>query len=75
MNRRWFLSLHAVARCREMGLTRTDVVRVLDDPAVSWPSHGRRVACAGDLAVVFDAQLGVVVTVLWWTQEHYRRAA
>ena len=71
----WFLTMHAIKRCREMSLDRTAVVAVLDDAEITWPSYGRVVAAKGELAVVHDPTTRVVVTVLWWTQDDYQRAA
>lgn len=75
MNPRWFLTRHALGRMREMGLSRHEVVEVLDHPEVSWPSRGRRIAAAGDISVVYDPEGSAVVTILWWTLEPWCRAS
>jgi hypothetical protein len=60
----WFLTMHALARAREMGVTRDEVVAVLDDAEIKYPAHGGRfLACRGDLAICFEKD--TVVTVLW----------
>jgi hypothetical protein len=47
-----------------MGLTRADVVAVLNRPATTTPSRGRaRIARNARLAVVYDCD--TVITVLW----------
>lgn len=56
-------------------MDRAAVVAVLDDPQVTWHSFGRVVAARGDISVVYVPETRVVVTVLWWTQEQYSRAA
>lgn len=62
---RWFLRLHALERTTEMGLTRADVVRVLDEPEVTYPSlrSGGFTSTRGPLAVGWEAD--TVYTVLW----------
>lgn len=65
---RWFLSRHALQRCREMGLTRLDVVAVLDEPEVSYPAGDERtMSIRGDLAVCWIHD--VVISVLWHTPD------
>ncbi len=72
--RRWFLSRHALERVTQMGLNRARVVSVLEEPELTWPSHlDRRVASAGDIAVVFDPGNAVVITVLWHVEEDWTR--
>lgn len=67
---RWFLTRHALDRITEMGLTRADVIAVLDQPEVTWTGtitgDERTVHVAGNLAVV--TRDDVVVTVLWHTE-------
>lgn len=75
MKRPWFLTSHAMKRCHEMGLDRAAVIAVLDDPQITWSSFGRVVAARGDISVVHDPNLRVVVTVLWWTEDDYLRSA
>lgn len=71
---RWFLSRHALERVNEMHLDRALVVSVLEEPEISWPSHlSRRVAVAGDIAVVFDPGNRAVITVLWHVAEDWTR--
>lgn len=72
--RPWFLTRHALQRMTEMGLTRPEVVAVLREADVSWPSYlGRRVAAGGDIAAVFDPRNRAVVTILWHTEEQWAR--
>jgi hypothetical protein len=71
----WFLSRHALGRMDEMGLSRREVVDVLDRPEASWPSRGRRIAASGDIAVVYAPENRAVVTILWWTLEPWCRAS
>jgi hypothetical protein len=75
MKNRWFLCMHALERCREMGLDRAQVVTAIEDAEVTWSSRGRVVAALGNIAVVFSREGNVVVTVLWRTQDQYARAA
>jgi hypothetical protein len=68
----WFLTMHAIARAREMGVTRDEVVAVLDDPEIRYSARGGRfLACRGDLAVCFENN--TVVSVLW--RHEFTRAA
>lgn len=61
---RWFLSLHALERMREMGIERDEVVHALDQPEVVYPvREGRLGAIGGRLCVIIDDDS--VVTVLW----------
>lgn len=64
-----FLTMHALQRCREMIVTRGEVVEVLRQFEVRYPSPqsygpGRTVTVGGRLAVVHTADLEVI-TVLW----------
>lgn len=61
---RWFLTMHAISRMREMDLERSEVVAALDDPEIRYPARGGRyLACRGALAICFEND--TVVTVLW----------
>lgn len=67
--RRVFLTVHALRRCDEMGVLRSEVVAAIREAEVRYPSAGahgvgRSIAVAGRLAVVHDQDL-VVITVLW----------
>lgn len=67
-SRRWFLSKHALERAGEMGLTRADVVRVLNSPDVTYPAgDGRTMSIRNRVAVCSARE--VVVTVLWHTAD------
>lgn len=72
---RWFLSRHALERMAEMGIERPEVCAVLDDPVLTYTdAWGRFHSQAGRLDVVLGADdPDVVVTVLWRTDEDYRR--
>jgi hypothetical protein len=64
-----FLSLHALQRCQEMGVSRGEVVDALADHEIRYPSGpeygpGRYVSVRGRLAVV-HSPTWEVVTVLW----------
>lgn len=60
------LTPHARARCQEMGLRTKAVKAAVADPEIVMPARdGLRVAVAGALAVVYDAESNTVVTVLW----------
>lgn len=64
-----FLTRHALERCREMGVTRAEVVETLAgfDCRYPSPSHygpDRYVSAHRRLAVVHTPDL-VVITVLW----------
>lgn len=63
----WFLSLHALGRMDEMNLLRSQVVGALRNPDTDYPSRGsaRRIATRGPLAVVYEPEERLVVTVLW----------
>jgi len=65
--RRWFLSMHAIRRVREMGLTRADVIEVLEDAEVLRQTRGGNLASRGPIAVCWADD--VVITVLWHTAE------
>jgi Domain of unknown function (DUF4258) len=68
---RWFITKHALKRMRQMGLERSEVVAVLDEPEVRYPDrYGHFIACAGRLAVCFISD--TVVTVLWRGREFTR---
>ena len=62
-------SMHAERRMREMRVSWTDIVEVLKNPEVTYPSPpshgpGRLISLHGRLAVVHNGR-GLVVTVLW----------
>lgn len=64
-----FLTMHALDRCREMGVTRAEVVDALERFDVRYPSTarygpGRFVSTRARLAVVHTATREVI-TVLW----------
>lgn len=73
-----FLTVHALERCQQMTLTRSDVVGVLRTPEVTYPSPasygiGRMTSVGGRLAVIHTANLEVI-TVLWHGRESRDRA-
>jgi hypothetical protein len=60
--------MHALERCLEMRITRTDVVDVLDGAEVVYPAGGgRTMSIRGRLAVCWIDD--VVISVLWHTAE------
>jgi len=64
-----FLTLHALQRCRQMNIDRSEVVSTLRDYEVRYPStgphrDGRYITVARRLAVVHTTALEVI-TVLW----------
>lgn len=66
----WRFTQHALERCREMAVDLAAVLRVLREPARSYPGcskygPGRRVAARWPLAVVYSPDQGAVITVLW----------
>jgi hypothetical protein len=74
----WVLSLHALDRAKSMGLTRDRVIAVLAEPETDYPGGsdyppGRRVATRDDLAVIYDPDRRVVVTVLFNRRERRAR--
>jgi Domain of unknown function (DUF4258) len=61
---RWFLTLHALERMGERGVSRDELLATLKAPETTRPAdHGRTVAVRGRLSVVFERD--VVVTVVW----------
>lgn len=72
---RWVLTRHALERAVEMGLSRADIVAVLDDPENDYPGDPRydrsrrRIATRGALDVVYEPQNRLVVTVLFHGRE------
>lgn len=75
----WVFTQHAEARRIEMRLTRNRVVEAIENAAVSWrtSSHDNNgtTFAEGDLTVVADPDTRSVLTILWWTDEEYERAA
>lgn len=64
----WQWTSHAHHRCEEMGVEPARVEAVLNGPELDYPSHahpGRRLACGNCLAVVYSAEDGAIITVLW----------
>jgi hypothetical protein len=63
----WAFSFHAERRRTQMGLTGEKLIRVLDDPELSYPGNTptARVAIGAGLAVVHDPGTRTVITVLW----------
>ncbi len=60
---RWFLSKHALDRANEMGLTRSGIVSVLENPDITFPNkRGNFHAVGNGFSVVYHDD--VVVTVL-----------
>ena len=60
------LSEHARQRCREMGLRTKAVKAVVADPEIDVPApDGGRLLVGGVLAVIYDAEVNEVITVLW----------
>jgi hypothetical protein len=58
-----------------MGLTRREIVEVLDDPDVTYCAGGnRRMSQRGSLAVLWSVETRIVVTVLYRRIEHWDRA-
>ena len=75
----WVLTRHAYDRSVEMGLTHSDVVRVIEQHHASWSSHRRpgeehrRVYVRDAIAVVANTMTRMVITILHHTQEQYVR--
>lgn len=68
--------MHALQRMSEMCLSRSSVVKVLEGPKLTWPTHeGRRIAAGDGISVVFDPSNLAVITVLWHTDEEWTRRA
>lgn len=72
----WFLTRHALGRMAEMGLTRTDVVEVVDRPDTDYCDRKvpRRIAKRGDLSVVYDPNTLSIITILLNRVEQWDRA-
>lgn len=70
MNVRWFVSVHALKRMKQMKVDRVELVTCLNSPEYDYPGHPvpRRVAVRGRLAVVYEPP-DKVVTVLWAGRE------
>jgi len=65
--------MHALDRCKQMNIERKEVVSILFDYEVRYPSRGphgtdRFITVAGRLAVVHTTTLEVI-TVLWAGRE------
>jgi hypothetical protein len=60
-----------------MGLSRADVVSILDHPDIDAPTRipGRRHAFKGDHRVVYDADRRIVITVVPRNDNVYRPPA
>jgi hypothetical protein len=70
----WALTHHCRWRARQMNLTRSEVLEVLDDPEVTYCSGGdRRTSQRGGLAVVWDTRSLRAITVLYRQAEQWRR--
>jgi len=62
--RRWFFSMHALLRMQEMAAPRAEVLAVLAEPEVTYPSSsGRVIRRASRIEVCTDDE--IVVTVLF----------
>jgi hypothetical protein len=72
---RWFLTLHALRRMRQMSVPREEVIATVDDAESTYPvgsglwGNPRRTAVSGRLAVIYSPVDRVVVTVLWAGRE------
>ena len=65
---------HAWMRIGQMGLSREDVLAVVIHPETDYPTdRGRRIAQAGEVAVCYQPDARVIVTVLPRTAEVYLR--
>lgn len=65
----WFITHHALMRMREMGLGRRDVVDVLENAELDYPSrqpwHPQcRTAVGRALVVAYDPDVRAVITVM-----------
>ena len=74
---RLILSMHALQRCREMGLNISHIRGIVAHPEVTYntltrPDHETTYQ-AGPFAAVVDDITGIVITVLYRTQETYTR--
>lgn len=67
------LTTHTWKRVQQMGLTRADVLSIIEDPEIDYYSKDRRVACKGEYAVVYNPETHAVVTVLYRTFDEYVR--
>lgn len=73
------LTRHTWHRLQEMGLTRADVLQIIEDPEITYDtsSHGttepRKIAARGPYAVVYNTYTNAVVTVLHRTTDQYVR--
>ncbi len=65
----WRFSRHALHRASEMDVTEADVLLVLDDPEVVYPSQGRWISQRGELAACWIDDF--VVSVLYRKRESY----
>ena len=63
--RPFIFSSHAEKRLEEMGLTREEVLAVLDRPEIDRPSIDRRVSSRGELSIVYNPVERAIVTILW----------
>jgi len=76
VSRRWFLTIHCLQRASEMALSRSQIIKVLDEPEVTYGAGGhgdRRISQRGDLAVVWDRQKRLAITVLYRRAEQWER--
>ena len=69
----WHLTPHTSHRIEQMGVTEAQVIEVIEDAEVSYPSKGDLVFQRGQIAVVVAGDDGRVTTVLWRTEEVYQR--
>lgn len=68
---RYVMTRHAHDRSLEMGVTRAQVVSVIEEPDTDYPGrpdrrgNERRVATRDDLAIVYSPASSLAITVLW----------
>ena len=67
---------HARRRMKEMGLSPTDVIHVVEHAEVDYVQpryQGQRLAKCGGISVAYEPDERLVITVLYNTQAEYGR--
>ena len=76
-DRAWYLSEHAKARAAEMGLSYAEIIHVIEHAQVDYGQSrygdDQRIAKCGNISAAYNAKKGVVITVLYNTQDEYAR--
>ncbi len=62
-------SAHALERMKEMGVWSYEVVDAITRPELRYPTYGGSIFVRGRLAIVYNEDRKVVVTILWHQSE------